>query len=72
MSDALTDLRLVNAVRRRSFVLPREHGAWGILLVPLSTGATIGLLRGGDAVPLVAFLLVLSRCSASAPRVKLC
>ncbi|HYY68607.1 MAG TPA: YwiC-like family protein [Terriglobales bacterium] len=57
MSDALTDLRLVNAVRRRSFVLPREHGAWGILLVPLSTGATIGLLRGGDAVPLVAFLL---------------
>ena len=51
MSDALTDLRLVNAVRRRSFVLPREHGAWGILLVPLFAGATIGLLGGGDPVP---------------------
>ena len=38
-------------------VLPREHGAWGILLVPLVTGATVALLRGGALVPLLLFLL---------------
>ncbi|HEX6972550.1 MAG TPA: YwiC-like family protein [Limnochordia bacterium] len=29
--------------------MPREHGAWGILLVPLATGAAAGLSRGGEA-----------------------
>ena len=38
-------------------MLPREHGAWGILLVPLVTGATIALLRGGVLHPLLMFLL---------------
>lgn len=33
-------------------VVPREHGAWGILLVPLVTGAAVGLLRGGSPAPL--------------------
>jgi hypothetical protein len=28
--------------RRRSFFLPREHGGWGMLLVPLVTGAATG------------------------------
>jgi len=32
--------------RGRSFVLPREHGAWGMLLVPLLTGAVVGNPRG--------------------------
>ena len=36
------------AVRHRSLVIPREHGAWGILLIPLVTGASVGLLAGGD------------------------
>jgi hypothetical protein len=40
------------AERRRSLIFPREHGAWGILLVPLATGAAVGLLAGGDAWPL--------------------
>src|SRR5207249_11536330 len=40
------------AGRRRSLVFPREHGAWGILLVPLVTGASAGLLAGGRAGPL--------------------
>jgi len=35
--------------RMRALVVPREHGAWGMLLVPLATGATIGLLEGGRA-----------------------
>lgn len=35
--------------RQRSLVIPREHGAWGILLVPLVTGAAVGLCEGGSA-----------------------
>jgi hypothetical protein len=38
--------------RRKSLIFPREHGAWGILLVPLITGASVGLLAGGRAWPL--------------------
>ena len=57
MSETVTDLRTLNQARMRSFVLPREHGAWGILLVPLVTGATVALLRGGALVPLLLFLL---------------
>ena len=57
MSDTVTDLRTLNRGRLRSFVLPREHGAWGILLVPLITGATVALLRGGAVVPVLLFLL---------------
>jgi len=33
--------------RLRSLIVPREHGAWGMLLVPLATGAAVGLLTGG-------------------------
>jgi hypothetical protein len=57
MSDTITDLRTLNQARLRSFVLPREHGAWGILLVPLVTGATVALLRGGAVIPVLLFLL---------------
>ncbi|HMC62019.1 MAG TPA: YwiC-like family protein [Candidatus Solibacter sp.] len=39
--------------RRRSLIFPREHGAWGLLLVPLATAATVGLLAGGRALPLL-------------------
>lgn len=41
------------AARQKSLVIPREHGAWGILLVPLVTGASAGLLAGGSAASLV-------------------
>jgi len=40
--------------RAASLIAPREHGAWGLLLVPLATGGTVGLLRGGSALPLAA------------------
>ena len=43
--------------RQRSLIIPREHGAWGILLVPLSTGAAVGLLEGGRALPLVPLVI---------------
>jgi YwiC-like protein len=39
--------------RRRALVVPREHGAWGMLLVPLATGAAVGLLAGGRIAPVV-------------------
>jgi hypothetical protein len=57
MSDTVTDLRSLSNARLRAFVLPREHGAWGLLLVPLVTGAAVGLLRGGALLPVLLFLL---------------
>ncbi|MGO8796007.1 MAG: YwiC-like family protein [Candidatus Sulfotelmatobacter sp.] len=41
--------------RLGSLIAPREHGAWGLLLVPLATGGVIGVLAGGDLLPLAAF-----------------
>ena len=38
--------------RLRALVVPREHGAWGMLLVPLASGATVGLIRGGQSLRL--------------------
>lgn len=38
-------------------VIPREHGAWGILLVPLATGAVVALRGGSNAGGLALFLL---------------
>lgn len=33
----------INNGRARALVVPREHGAWGILLIPLVTGAAVGI-----------------------------
>jgi hypothetical protein len=46
---------MTSASRRRSLIIPREHGAWGILLVPLLTGASVGLGAGGGAGGLAPF-----------------
>jgi len=43
--------------RQRALVFPREHGAWGMLLVPLATGAATGLLAGGEFLPLVPLIV---------------
>lgn len=32
---------------RRAIVLPREHGAWGMLILPLICGAAVGYAYGG-------------------------
>jgi len=50
--------RAVIQERRHALIFPREHGAWGILLIPLATGAGVALLRGGRPFPVVLFLLV--------------
>jgi len=46
MATIATEIEATHATRIRSFVLPREHGTWGILLVPLLTGSAVGLLYG--------------------------
>jgi len=46
-------LTLAQKERRRALIVPREHGAWGMLLVPLVTGAAVGLLAGGRIVPVL-------------------
>jgi hypothetical protein len=42
--------------RLKALVVPREHGAWGILLVPLLVGGAVGLLRGGRVEPIALLL----------------
>ena len=43
--------------RTGSLIAPREHGAWGLLLVPLLTGGMVGLLQGGYVLPLLALIV---------------
>ncbi len=57
MSSLATGAYSLQTERLRSFVLPREHGAWGILLVPLVTGAWIGFSEGARVLPLLLFLI---------------
>jgi hypothetical protein len=42
--------------RRLALILPREHGAWGLLLVPMITGAGIALRGDSNLFPFI-FLL---------------
>src|ERR1051326_1177363 len=42
--------------RRYALILPREHGAWGLLLVPMVTGAGIALRGSSNLFPFI-FLL---------------
>ncbi len=48
---------LSNNRRVGSLIGPREHGAWGLLLVPLATGGAVGLLFGGSVLALLAFTI---------------
>jgi hypothetical protein len=43
--------------RMSSLIAPREHGAWGLLFVPLATGGALGLLAGGNGLPLMALAI---------------
>jgi hypothetical protein len=42
--------------RRRALILPREHGAWGILLVPMITGAGVAFPHASQIFPLILLL----------------
>jgi hypothetical protein len=41
--------------RIRALIVPREHGAWGLLLVPLFTGIVVGFASAHRILPLVLF-----------------
>lgn len=43
--------------RRRALILPREHGAWGLLLVPMVTGAGVAFRESHNVVPAALLLL---------------
>ena len=43
--------------RRHALVLPREHGAWGLLLVPMVTAAGVALRESVDFFPAVLLLI---------------
>src|SRR5208283_5145500 len=43
--------------RLKTMLIPREHGAWGMLLVPLATGAIVGLPFGVDVGGLTLFIV---------------
>jgi YwiC-like protein len=50
----------VHQTRSRALIVPREHGAWGLLLVPMITGAGLALLNSKDSRNIVPFLLLLA------------
>lgn len=43
--------------RMKALVVPREHGAWGLLFVPLLTGVAVGVASAESILPLVWFSL---------------
>jgi len=60
---------ITQQARRRAMIVPREHGAWGLLLVPLFTGLVAGFApehRGGAL-----FLFTLATLSLFALRTPL-
>jgi hypothetical protein len=62
VSGAETDFaESARSARRRALILPREHGAWGLLLVPMITGAGVALRAGVHITP---FLLLLTAALA--------
>jgi hypothetical protein len=55
MPITASEVQPVSPRRIRLLVLPREHGAWGILLVPLVTGAAAGFREGRGVLALALF-----------------
>src|SRR5271166_316956 len=43
--------------RLKTMVIPREHGAWGMMLVPLATGTVVALRTGINGGALTLFIL---------------
>jgi hypothetical protein len=42
--------------RHRALIIPREHGAWGLLLVPMITGAGVAFHQASHIFPLILLL----------------
>jgi hypothetical protein len=50
MPELARNIAMTNHSRLRSITVPREHGAWGMLLVPLAIGGAVGL-RSAEKLP---------------------
>src|SRR5271166_5388212 len=57
MADQASQIAALPHRRLSSLIAPREHGAWGLLFVPLATGGAVGLFAGGNGPPLSAFAI---------------
>ncbi len=57
ISEPMATVESIPRARIRALVVPREHGAWGMLLIPLITGAWIGLLAGNRILPLILLIV---------------
>jgi hypothetical protein len=57
MAGVATPISSARNGRQRALVIPREHGAWGMLLVPLATGAVASLRSSVNGGPLALFIL---------------
>jgi len=55
MNEASDALHAAQQARVRALVIPREHGAWGLLLVPLFTGVVAGYASQHRIWPLLIF-----------------
>ncbi len=56
-STANTVIEKARRERRRALILPREHGAWGLLLVPMVTGAGVAFRERGHVLPVLLLLV---------------
>jgi len=57
VTEAIQSEAAMRQARRRAMFVPREHGAWGLLLVPLFTGTVAGMAPEYRVGPLFAFLV---------------
>jgi hypothetical protein len=57
MTENSEAVRAAQRARRRALIVPREHGAWGLLLVPLFTGVAAGFAAAHRAWPLLVFIV---------------
>ena len=57
MADQVSQLGTLPDQRVHAMIVPREHGAWGMMLVPLVTGAAVGFMSGDRVLPLVLFTI---------------
>jgi len=55
MNEKSDAFRAAQQARIRALVIPREHGAWGLLLVPLFTGVVAGYASEHRIWPLLVF-----------------
>lgn len=57
MTNTINGVRAAQQVRTRALIVPREHGAWGLLVVPLFTGVAASVTSAHRIWPLLVFTL---------------